>query len=390
MFIREAQKTFSLLKKEYPVVTITGPRQSGKTTLAKDQNPDSLYFNLENPSTRERISSDPNAFFSTLDLTKGVILDEIQVMPELLSYIQVIVDEKRVPGAFILTGSHQLALSESIAQSLAGRTGILELLPLNLPELEQGQTEASLDDILISGCFPGIYEHTINPNRFMQNYTRTYVERDVRKMLNVKNLNTFQRFLKLVAGRIGSTTNYESLSNDVGTSQKTIKQWISILQASYIAYELPPFFENFGKRIIKASKLYFYDVGLASYLLDIHDATQMAHDRLRGALFENLVLTEILKYEYNRSIAAKPYFFRDSNQNEVDIILQYRGKLIPIEVKATTTFNRALIKNLRYFQGLLGNNANTAYLVYAGEEQFSLGSIEVINYRHIDKIFNNP
>ena len=386
MFSRLIQLELEHLMQKYAVVTILGPRQSGKTTIVKMTYPGKDYFNLENPDVRGFIAEDPKSFLFNLDLKKGVILDEIQRLPELLSYIQVIVDENRIPGSFILTGSHQLHLNQVISQSLAGRTALLELLPLSINELKDNNLSYTIDEYLVNGFFPAIYQHNLNATTNSRNYIKTYVERDVRQIVNIKDLHSFQRFVKLCAGRVGSTINRESLSNEVGVSQNTIKNWLSILEASYLTFQLQPYFENFGKRIIKAPKLYFLDVGLISYLLGIESPKQMNYDKLRGNIFENLVILEILKHQYNQGKDANIYFFRDSHNVEVDIILQVHDKLIPIEIKSSSTFNSSFLKNIKYFQKLTKEKSPIGFLIYSGEQEQKVGNIEVINYKNIHKM----
>ena len=388
MFSRVIQSELINLMGKYPVVTILGPRQSGKTTIAKMAYPDKEYFNLENPDVREFIAEDPRGFLANLDLHKGVILDEIQRLPELLSYIQVIVDDNRVPGSFILTGSHQLHINQAISQSLAGRTALLELLPLALNEISSSGLDYSVDEYLLNGFFPAIYKHLLNVTTHSRNYIKTYVERDVRQIVNVKDLSSFHSFIKLCAGRVGSTINREGLSNEVGVSQNTIKNWLSILEASYVVFQLQPYHKNFGKRIIKAPKLYFLDVGLVSYLLGIESTKQMSYDKLRGNIFENLVVLEILKYQYNMGKDANIYFFRDSHHVEVDIILQVHDKLIPIEIKSSSTFSSHFLKSIKYFQGIAKEQAPIGFLIYSGEQEQKLGNIHVINYKNIDKMMS--
>ena len=388
MFNRTAFEEFERLMTQYPVVTITGPRQSGKSTFVKTMHPNKAYYNLENPDTRSIIETDPKQFLNNIDLQKGVILDEIQRAPELPSYIQGIVDENRVPGSFVLTGSHQLQLSEAISQSLAGRTALLELLPLSINELKQNEKNYTLDEYLLNGFFPAIYQHHLDSITHSRNYIKTYLERDVRQLINIKDLHAFQRFIALCAARIGSTINYNSLSSEAGVALNTIKSWISILEASYLTFELQPYFENFGKRVIKAPKLYFVDVGIASYLLKIRSTDQMNLDKLRGHLFENMVILEILKNYYNRGKDADIYFYRDSNQNEVDLILQVHDKLIPIEIKSTATFHPELLKGVRYFQSVVSDRAPIGFLVYNGEQEMKINNIQVINFKNIHQLMN--
>ena len=386
MFQRDLQRIIIEQAQKFPVMTILGPRQSGKTTLVKALYPEKAYFNLEEPDTRAIILEDPRHFFASN--STGVVLDEIQRAPELLSYIQSIVDQKNDVGQFILTGSHQIALSEAISQSLAGRTGILELLPLSLQEMKKNHLLVELDDLLLKGGYPRIYERTIDPTTYFRAYVRTYVERDVRQIINVQNLNQFQRFMQLCAGRVGSILNFESLSNDVGVSNPTIRSWLSVLQASYLITLLPPYFENFGKRVIKSPKLFFSDVGLVSYLLGIETTIQINRNPIRGHLFENLVMLEALKARLNRGLDAQLYYYRDNHQNEVDLIIQQGHDLIPIEIKSTNTFDSSLLKNLKYFQTLTGKRCPKGFLIYAGEKEQRIGDIYLINYRNTEHIFN--
>lgn len=388
MFERSIKIKLENLVKDYPVVTITGPRQSGKTTLVKDTYPNKSYYNLESPDLLELILSDPREFFNNIDLKRGVILDEIQRAPELLSYIQVIVDENRIPGAFLLTGSHQVLLLEAVSQSLAGRCALLELLPLSINELKHAGFNLKTNEYLLNGLFPAIYKHNLDPIDTSRNYMKTYVERDVRQIINIKDLHSFQKFVKLCAGRVGSTVNLESLSSDVGVSQNTIKNWLSLMESSYILFQLQPYFENLGKRLMKAPKIYFLDVGLASYLLGINSTMQISHDRLKGALFENLVITEILKYKYNRGEDSGIYFFRDSNHNEVDIIMTSHDKLIPIEIKSTSTFHNSLLKGIKYFQKSAKSRYSVGFLIYAGEMESKIDNIYIMNYKNLHKMMH--
>lgn len=384
MYNRSIQDALEDVMRQYPIVTIIGPRQSGKTTLVKTNYPSKPYFSLENPDVCAMISADPRQFLNNIDLKKGVILDEIHKYPELLSYIQGMVDENRIPGSFILTGSHHFQLTAAITQSLAGRTAILELLPLSLNELNQNY---SVDDYLLRGFFPAIYEYEMDPVVYARNYIKTYLERDVRQLINIQDLQAFQKLLKLCAGCIGSTINRESLSSDIGVSQNTIKKWIDVLDISYITFQLKPYFENLGKRIIKAPKLYFTDVGLASYLLEIRSINQLNIDKMRGNLFENMVVLEMIKHQYNQGKDIDIYFYRDSHQNEVDVILPKNNKLIPIEIKSTSTFNATLLKNIQSFQKLVGDRAPLGYLIYSGDMEPRIGNIQVLNFKHAYKIF---
>ena len=304
--------------KEYPVVTIIGPRQAGKTTLARYAFPDHDYCNLENPDLRELAKNDPNAFF--VKFPGDCIIDEIQRVPTLLSYIQVRVDDDDSKGRYILTGSHQLELHQSIAQSLVGRTSILKLLPLSIQELRDSKIEQDKFEYIYKGFLPRIYKDNLNPTRAYRNYYETYIERDVRQIINLKELSSFEKFLRLLAGRVGQVVNLSSLANDTGVSGNTLKSWLSVLEASFITFQLYPYFENFGKRVIKSSKIYFTDTGLLSYLLGIEKVSQLERDPLFGNIFENLVILEAIKDRYNQGLDHNLYFYRTTKSNELDLI----------------------------------------------------------------------
>jgi len=384
IFNRLIEKELLSAAKEYPVVTITGPRQAGKTTLVRSAFPHKPYINLEAPDIRAAAEEDPRGFLNSLP--EGAILDEIQRAPSLLSYIQVIVDEHNVQGMFILTGSHQLALHEAITQSLAGRTAILNLLPLTIGELTNAGVDLTLDQYLLNGFLPRIYTNEQNPTKAYRNYLQTYVERDVRQILHVRDLKLFQHFIKLCAGRIGSVLNKESLGNDLGVSSKTINEWLSVLEASFIIFQITPYFENFGKRIIKSSKLYFTDVGLAVYLLGIENLEQLSRDPLRGFLFENLVVLELMKARLNQGLESQLYFYRDNHKNEVDIIFKQSNDIIPIEVKSSYTYHSDFLKAIKYYETIANSRVKEGYLVYAGTHEQQIGNIRVVNYKNVYKI----
>lgn len=369
----------------YPVVTLIGPRQAGKSTLARAAFKHKPYVNLEDPDIRAFANSDARAFLS--NYPDGAILDEIQNTPQLLSYIQVIVDEKKEKGQFILTGSHQLSLHQAISQSLAGRTAVLTLLPLSIHELKNHNVELSSDSQIFQGGYPRVFAENLNPSIIYADYYRTYVERDIRQMINLKDVNLFEKFIKLSAGRIGSVFEASSLANEVGVSSHTINHWLSILEASFIVFRLQPYFENFGKRLIKSPKLYFNDVGLACYLLDIQNIKQLARDPLRGALFENLAILELIKFRYNQGLPANIYYYRDNHKNEVDAILKSGHELIPIEIKSAQTFHQGFLKNLHFYQKINDGRSRFGFVVYDGLHEQSIDNINVINYRNIDKIW---
>jgi predicted AAA+ superfamily ATPase len=369
------------------VVTVTGPRQSGKTTLVRQQFPHKPYVNLEDPDVRNLANLDPRSFLEKYP--DGAILDEIQRVPILLSYIQTIVDEKQQKGLFILTGSHQLELHEAITQSLAGRTALLTLLPMSLDELLQAGIDPPLDELLLKGGYPRIYKDHLEPTKAYRNYFQTYVERDLRQLIHVKDLMQFERFVRICAGRVGQILNLEEIGGEVGISSHTVKEWISILEASFIVFRLQPYFENFGKRIIKSPKLFFTDVGLATYLLSIENETQLSRDPLRGHLIENLIVLELIKWRLNQGLDPHLYYYRDVQKNEVDLIFKEGNSLIPIEIKSSKTFHPEFLKNLQFFQRFVGNRAPKGYLIYAGDLEQSVDSISLLNYRHSISAIDN-
>ena len=374
---REIQNELESLMKEYPVVTITGPRQSGKTTLSKSTYPHFNYCNLENPEIRQLAENDPNAFFSRFNCP--IIIDEIQRVPQLLSYIQIIVDNEKENGMFLLTGSQQLSLGEAVSQSLAGRTALLQLLPFSIKELSLEGISLTRDELIYKGFLPRIYDQNQNPTKSYRNYFQTYVERDLRQLLKIKDLVHFESFVRILAGRVGQLLNINSISNDLGISSTTLFHWLSVLEASFIITKLYPYFENFGKRMIKAPKIYFTDVGLVSYLLGIENAEQVSRDPLLGGLFENMVVIEAVKTRLNKGLDPNLYFFRDSNGNEVDLIFNKRTGLIPIEIKAAMTYHPKLTKGISYFQEL-NKKVKSGYLIYSGSLTFESKTINVINF----------
>ncbi|MBU4589602.1 MAG: ATP-binding protein [Candidatus Omnitrophica bacterium] len=352
--------------RQYPVVTITGPRQSGKTTLAKACFPQKPYVNLEEPDKRKLAIEDPRGFLE--NLPTGAVLDEIQRAPQLSSYIQSIVDSSSQKGMFIFTGSQQFEITQSISQSLAGRTALIKLLPFNLKELGSKKQYKSLDDLLIKGFYPRVYKENLKPHNFYMNYFEAYVQRDLRQLSQIENLHVFEKFVRILATRTGQLLNYNSLANDVGVSQPTIRKWISLLEASYIIFLLPPFFRNIGKRLIKTPKIYFYDVGLAAYLLEIENAKQLKSHPLRGNLFENLIITEFLKARFNQAKTSNLYFYRDRTGNEIDLVLQNPLSLTAVEIKSSATLNLDFCRTLNLFKKIFGQEVKKSFVVYCGKD----------------------
>lgn len=366
--------------KAFPVITITGPRQSGKTTLCQAAFPVHSYVSLEDPQERNFATSDPRAFLA--QYSGGVILDEIQRAPDLASYIQGIVDTQKKPAQFILTGSENFALSETVSQSLAGRTAIFTLLPFNMTELSGIIQTQSVEEILYRGFYPRIFDQNISPTTFYGSYVQTYIERDLRNLSNVHDLGLFQTFLKLCAGRTGQLLNLENLGNEAGVSHTTAKKWISLLETSYIAYQLRPYYKDFNKRITKTPKLYFGDVGLACYLLGIQSPEHLSAHPLRGALFETLVVMELLKSRFNQGLASNLFFFRDSNDNEIDVIMEAPTGLAAIEIKSGQTIAPDFWKGLNYFSGISNQKDPVGnFLVYGGTEKQTRSNGTVIGFR---------
>mgnify|MGYP002624567201 FL=1 len=376
---RLAENELKRCAEHFPVVTVLGPRQSGKTTLVKSYFKDYSYINLEDPEFCNLAKSDVNAFFGMI---KGpVILDEVQRVPELLNKIQVITDEKKEKAQFVLTGSFQQGLKSAISQSLAGRTAIINLLPFSIQELNSVGMDFSKDEFLYQGFMPRLYSEGQPADLLYRSYFQTYVERDVQTLLNVKNKGLFEKFLHLLAGRIGQVVNYESLANDTGVSRTTVEQWISVLESSFIIFKLEPYFENYTKRLIKSPKIYFYETGLAAYLLGIKNTEQVSRDPLVGNLFENMVILEILKSQFNRGMEKSLYYFRDSKGFEIDLIIADGRKIIPVEIKSASTYNKEFSKNLKKFCSF-ASNAFSPALVYSGSLELESEGIKHINFKN--------
>jgi predicted AAA+ superfamily ATPase len=381
MIIRQLTGELLRLAKEYPVVTILGPRQSGKTTLARSVFAGYRYVNCEDPEVRRLAESDPRAFFR--QNPTPLIIDEVQRVPALCSWIQVLVDESGKNGEFVLTGSAQLDLGSTISQSLAGRNALTRLYPLSLKEMREAGIPLERDQCLVNGFFPRIHAEGQEPVRAYRNYIQTYLERDLRSLLNIRNLQAFERFLSLLAGRIGQLVNLHSLANDTGVSSTTLNEWLGILEGSFVIYRLKPFFENIGKRLVKAPKLYFCDPGLAASLLGIQSSDAAARDPLMGSLFENMIVMEAVKQIGSQGLEPSLYFYRDQNGREIDLILERDRKLIPIEIKSSQTWNPDFARQIPWFRQLTPR-AEAGLVVYGGDSSIDSDGYSVRSFRDVD------
>lgn len=362
---------------EYPAVTILGPRQSGKTTLARKTFPDKPWVSLEDPDVRMAAEADPRGFLG--QFPDGVILDEVQRLPELLSYLQGVIDREGGKGRFILTGSHQPRLHEAVSQSLAGRTAVLTLWPFSLAELRRYAPLTDPFELIVRGCYPRVHEEKLDSRRFYNSYLQTYIERDVRALIQLRDLSAFQKFLVLLAGRVGQVVNLASLANDVGVSAPALRQWLSVLKASYLVFELPPWFENIGKRLIKSPKLYFADTGLAAFLLGIHTAEQASRDPLRGNLYENLIVADVQKQLCNAGTRPELYFYRDTHGNEVDLLVRHGRALLPVEIKSSRTFSLDFLKGISRFKAAAGHGVADGLVLFNGENAHAVHGVQVVN-----------
>lgn len=366
MYPRQARSTLERLARGFPVLALTGPRQSGKTTLARASFPDKSYVSLENPDEREFAEHDPKRFLARFP--EGAILDEVQRCPELLSWLQGLVDERPVMGQFVLTGSAQFDLIAGMSQSLAGRVGRVELLPLSLDEMQTGGClPATLDRLMMNGGYPAIYQRDLAANDWFPNYVATYLERDVRQIIAVRDLSQFQRFVRMCAARSGQLLNLAALGADCGVSAVTAREWLSVLEASYLVTRLPPYFQNFGKRLVKSPKLYFLDVGLMAWLLGIRDELSMATHAARGALFETWVVSELIKQRFNAGQPADLYFWRDSVGHEIDVVFETSAGLQAVEIKSGSTFASDWTDGLKKWQKFTGDTPTLKpILIYGG------------------------
>ncbi len=387
MIKRHIAEKLRQLAGKFLVVTVSGPRQSGKTTLVRAEFPEHQYVNLENPEKRLLASTDPNGFLKSF--SGNVIIDEIQYVPELLSYIQEIVDDTQRPGHFILTGSQSLLMLEKVSQSLAGRTALVNLLPLSYNELQNSDyadPNMNFEYYLFHGFFPGKYKMGIDPADFYPAYFGTYVQRDVRQIKNIVNLELFSNFVRLCAGRVGQVLELSSISGDAGVSVNTVKGWLSVLQAGHIIFLLRPYYKNLNKRLIKSPKLFFTDTGLAAFLLGITKQKQIESHYLRGGLFENLILLEMLKDRYNKGLPENIYYYRDNNKNEIDLIIDEGDKLKIIEIKSGQTFSTSFLKPLKFWERNFPDIPSETMLVYGGTVKQKIGTSRIIPWNGLDDI----
>lgn len=373
IFKRVLEDKIKLLFRQFPLLAIVGPRQSGKTTLSKMAFPDLPYVNLEDIEQRAFAIDDPKGFLQ--QYSQGAILDEVQNTPDLFSYLQVFVDDKNKPSQFVLSGSQNFILNDKIAQSLAGRVAITTLLPLTLKEVDRDTHH--LNDIIYNGFYPRLLKHNIAPLDFYSSYTKTYLEKDLRQLQNISNLYQFQKFLKICAGRCGQVLNLTNMANDVGVTEVTVRKWLHLLELSYIIFLLPPYHNNFNKRIIKTPKLYFHDTGLLCYLLGITVSDQINMHFANGQIFENFIISDVNKSLVAKNLTSSLYFWRDNHGYEIDLLYDKEGKLIPIEIKSGSTISQDYFKNINYFNKRAQCDNN--FVLYTGESMQQRGNIRVMN-----------
>lgn len=385
MIPRAATRLLTEIRDGYPVITVTGPRQSGKTTLVRTAFSDKPYVSLETPDEREFAHTDPRGFLARWP--QGAIIDEVQHAPALFSWIQTDVDSAGQMGRFVLTGSQNFALMAHITQSLAGRSALVQLLPLSIAELASANhLPTDLDSMILRGGYPALYARAVNPARWLADYTMSYLERDVRQITQVHDLSAFQRFLRLCAGRTGQLLNLANLAQEAGIAQSTARAWLSVLEASYIVFLLPPHHRNLGKRVVKMPKLYFLDAGLAASLMGIHTTEQLAIHPLRGALFETLIVGDFLKARYNAGFPSNLFFWRDNVGLEVDLLLEEADGLCPIEIKSSATITDDLLKDLRKWLSVAGEIARMPRLVHAGPESYVRSGIDMRRWQDANPI----
>ncbi len=372
---RTLESQIQLMASKFPVITLTGPRQSGKSTLVRHAFPDKPYISCEDPDMRLFATQDPRGLLETYP---HAVIDEAQKAPEIFSYIQTKIDAEDKPGQYILTGSHDFLLFEKISQSLAGRTAILRLLPFSLQEIHEKSVFNTPDDYLFNGFYPRLHKMDISPRDFYPSYVQTYIERDVRLIKNISNLGQFQLLLKMCAGRVGQMLNLSSLGNECSISHTTVKSWLSILEASYIIFFLQPHHANFNKRLVKMPKLYFYDTGLAAFLLGINSVDQISTHYNRGGLFESFVISDIVKKMLHSGERSRCYFWRDKNGNEIDCLIENGNQFIPVEIKSGKTVTRDYFKGVDYYSQLAGEKAAHPVIIYGGDKEQKRSNAHVV------------
>jgi hypothetical protein len=387
MIARSLGKKILSLAKTFPVVSLTGPRQSGKTTLVRALFPRYAYVNFENLNDRAAVEEDPIRFLKAY-AQKGVVIDEAQKLPELFSYLQVVADESGEMGKFILTGSQNFLLLEKITQSLAGRVAVLHLMPLGLNELDKaGFRKQEIDGLLFTGAYPVLYDRNVAATDYYPSYIQTYIERDVRNIRNIGDLSAFQRFVRLCAGRTGQLLNLSSIGDELGINYKTVSSWISILEASFIVFLLKPYHKNFNKRIVKQPKLYFYDTGVLCSLLDIQSPDQLRSHYLRGNIFETFVVAEYIKQRYHAGVRSNAYFWRDNTGHEIDLLLEDAGSYRAVEIKSGETLAADLFKGLDFFRKISGLPADNCFLLYGGTKDYVRQSGRAVGWNHMSRLF---
>lgn len=384
-YTREVADRIKKIQTGFPVISVTGPRQSGKTTFLQHNFPDYRYFNLENPQTRALIASDFQQFFQTNP--RNVIIDEVQRLPELLSYLQTHVDRQKEMGAFVISGSQNLLLSEQISQSLAGRAGYQTILPFSTQELKAHKlADKDRYTQILKGFYPALYTRSVEPGLYYNQYIATYVERDVRLIRNIQDLSQFQKFVALLAGRVGQIVNVSALAGDAGISPHTAEDWLSVLEASYIIFRLPPFHKNFGKRLVKSPKIFFFDTGLLCALLNISSISELTNHFAIGGIFENFVIAEFVKEISVKGLSAKLYFYRDSRGKEVDLLIDGGAELIPVEIKSSATFNTSFLQGLENWRKQTKKETG-GFVVYGGTETQILKKDSLVGWNNLEAIF---
>lgn len=386
MYNRILSQELLRLKGLFRVVTVTGPRQSGKTTLCKMVFPGYHYVNLEDEVMVNELELNRKAFIERY--SEGLIIDEVQRMPEILSAVQVVVDANPA-ASIVVTGSNNLQLTQQVNQSLAGRTAILTLLPFSLAELSEEDSNIDDFEIMRRGFYPAVWAGELPPEDMYRQYYNTYIQRDIHQLMNIRHLAEFRKFIVISASRVGCEFNAKTISNELGVSQPTVQEWMNILEATYVAYRLQPFYRNIGKRLVKTPKVYFYDVGLVCYLLGINDAHQLETHPLRGQIFENMVVSEVLKHRFNHGLDNNLYFYRDRSQHEVDIVLDEGLQSVKaFEVKLSPTIHHDFYKSLQYFRSLFSQETLKTQVINTGEDNNDDAMTGHFNYRDIETLMD--